>query len=306
MTSPSDTALTGLWAAYRTWAATARYHKDAIDRLTLWSLRLGIGGAIVATLGQQIGPLATVGWLSNGLGGIGAAGVALAAYLSKQAQANDREGVWTRCRSAAESLKSGIFLYRAAAPPFDGADRIGQVRTQTEKVLQQMTGVEPRQPGPEPAPALGPLTVDQYVAERVTDQIGWYERRASEHQRDADRCRRATAALMAISALLAVASSLSAVSVWAPVVATVTASITAHLKNRRYQMLTAMYQGTGLRLRLLLGEWAASGKADADTAERNTFIRRCEDTMSNENGAWVALWSKEDAAPAGGAVTPTA
>ena len=44
---PSDPALDGPWSAYQTWAATARYHKDSIDNLTRWSLRLAIGGVAV-------------------------------------------------------------------------------------------------------------------------------------------------------------------------------------------------------------------------------------------------------------------
>ena len=296
---PSDPALDGPWTAYRTWAATARYHKDAIDILTRWSLRLAIGGAVVATLGEQIGPVVpALPWLSKALGAVGAAAIALAAYLSRQAQADDREGIWTRCRSAAESLKSAIFLCRASAPPFDGADRAARIRSQTEKAMEDMNGVEPRQPGPEGPPQLTPLTVDGYIAERVGKAVDWYRDRAAKHQDSADLCRQGTAVLMGISALLVVASAVSQLSMWAPVLGTITASITAHLKNQRYQMLIAMYLSTALRLELITGEWAATGKTDPDRAERNTMIQRCEETMASENGSWLALWSKKDSAKA--------
>src|SRR5262249_28292371 len=152
MTTPSD-SLSGPWTAYRSWAETARYHKEAIDRLTRWSLWLGIGGALLAPArgpGEGVGG----GAVARGRGGNGVGAIALAAYLSQQAQANDRETVWTRSRSAAESLKSCIILYRAAAPPFDGPDRATQIRSQTEKVREQMSGIEPRPPGPESPPEL--------------------------------------------------------------------------------------------------------------------------------------------------------
>jgi hypothetical protein len=295
------------WSAQRAWAVTAGYHKGIADRLTRWSLGLGIGGAIVATLGQQVKTLVAVDWVPMVLGGAGAAAIALGAFLSRQAQADDRERVWTRCRSAAESLKSGIFLYRAAAPPFDGADRVAQIGALTEKVLKEMEGIERRAAvASQTPPALGPLTVDQYIAERVQEQVAWYERRAREHQTAADRFRLATTVLGAISALLALASTVTALSAWAPVVATATASITAQLKNRRLQTLTAMYDSTALRLRLLLGEWAESRKADTDSAERNAFIRRCEETMANENGAWLAMWKKDAGAAAPAGATPKA
>jgi hypothetical protein len=99
--------------------------------------------------------------------------------------------------------------------------------------------------------------------------------------------------------LLTLASAVSAVSSWAAVISTVTAAIAAHLKNRRYQTLTATYQSTALRLGLLKSDWAASGKTDNDKPERDTFIQRCEETMSTENGAWVALWSNNGPEPGG-------
>lgn len=136
--------------------------------------------------------------------------------------------------------------------------------------------------------------MDQYIAKRVDDQVSWYNMRAGEFQRKADLCRNTTAVLGAFSALLTLASAVSAISSWAAVIATVTAAITAHLQNRRDQMLTATYQSTALRLMLLKSDWAASGKTDNDKFEPDTFIQRCEETMSAENGAWVALWSNKD------------
>ena len=286
----SDPALRAPWTAYRTWACTAVFHKQAIDRLTLWSLRLGIAGAIIATLAQLIhtGP----SWLAKSVGGLGAAIVALAAYLSKQAQANDRSVTWTKSRSAAESLKSGIILYRVSAPPFDGADRASQLRMRVENLLDSLKSVESRQPDDKPVPS-GTMSLDEYINGRVQDQVAWYRKRAGEYQKKADLFRQITAVLMGVAAILAVASALKEVSVWAPVVATIIGAITAHLKNQQYQMLITMYTSTALRLDLLAGEWAASGKTDQDKAERDTFIKSCEDTMSAENGAWVGLWSKK-------------
>lgn len=287
---PSDPALKGPWTAYRTWACTAVFHKQAIDALTIWSLRLGISGAILATVAQQIhaGP----SWLAKGLGGLGAAIVALAAYLSKQAQANDRSATWTKSRSAAESLKSGIILYRLSAPPFDGADRASQLKTRVEDLLGGLKNIESRPPDDKAVPS-GTMSLDEYIKGRVEDQIIWYRKRAGEYQKKADLYRRVTAVLMGVAAVLAVASTVKGVSVWAPVVATIIAAITAHLKNQQYQMLITMYTSTALRLDLLAGEWAASGKTDQDKAERDTFIKSCEDTMSAENGAWIGLWSKK-------------
>jgi len=127
---------------------------------------------------------------------------------------------------------------------------------------------------------------------RVDDQIKWYQSRAGQYQDKSGNLRNWVFALGAASVLLGLASTMNAVSVWIAVIATITGAITAHVKNQRYQDLTAMYSTTALRLGLLKSEWAGSQKTDADETDRDAFIRRCEETMSLENGAWTALWSQ--------------
>jgi hypothetical protein len=206
--------------------------------------------------------------------------------------AGNRDKLWIRCRAAAESLKSEIYLYRAAVAPFDGADRGKQLNDRVEKILQELKDIEPRQPAAETAPPLNPLTVDAYIAERVDDQIRWYKQRAGEFQAASGQYRNWVFVLGALSVLLGLASSFEPISVWIAVIASVTGALTAHTKNQRYQELTAMYSTTALRLQLLQSEWAGSQKTEADKPERDAFIRRCEETMALENGAWLALWSQ--------------
>jgi hypothetical protein len=273
-----------------------------MDRDTRRSLWLGIAGAALATLGQQLTPLAPkeglVVWLFKAPGVLGSCAVALSAYLAKQALADNRIQAWTRARAAAESLKSGIFLYRASAPPFDGPDRVKQLVSRVDNVLDGLKDLETR-PADGASPPAGQLEIERYITDRVDEQIKWYEDRAAEHQGKADKYRRATGWLGGLGALLALATTSVPVSAWAAVVATITAAITAHLKNQQHQTLAANYQSTALRLRLIKTEWFGSGKTDADKAERNQFIQRCEDTMAAENGAWGALWSQKDGSAPG-------
>ncbi|HSF59632.1 MAG TPA: DUF4231 domain-containing protein, partial [Candidatus Binatia bacterium] len=295
----ADPSLSGPWAAYRTWAATARYHKSAIDFWNSWSLRLAVSGAILAALGQQLMLFApeegSLRILYSAPGILGAGVIALAAYFSSQALAENRERIWIKCRSAAESIKSLLLLYRAAVSPFDGLDRGAQLRQRVDKILREVKEIELRQSPSESVPDLHPLAVEEYIAERVDDQIGWYQRRAREYQEKSDAFRRYIFGLGAASVLLGLASAISAVSAWIAVIATITAALTAHMKNQRYQSLIAMYSATALRLGLLKSEWAESRKTDGDKADRDAFIQRCEETMALENGAWVAQWSEQHA-----------
>jgi hypothetical protein len=297
--SPADPALSGPWAAYRIWAATARYHKNAIDFWNSWSLRLAISGAILAALGQQVMLFApnegNLRMLYSAPGVLGAAVIALAAYFSSQALGENRERIWIKCRSAAESIKSLLLLYRAGVRPFDGRDRGAALRQRVDKILQEVKEIELRHPQSESVPDLHSLTVEEYIVARVDDQISWYQQRAREYQKKSDSFRRYVFGLGALSVLLGLASAITAVSAWIAVIATITAALTAHMKNQRYQTLIAMYSATALRLGLLKSEWAESRKTDADKADRDAFIQRCEETMALENGAWVAQWSEQRA-----------
>jgi hypothetical protein len=224
---------------------------------------------------------------------LGAAAIALAAYFSAQALGENRERIWIKCRSAAESIKSALILYRASVRPFDGLDRSAQLRQSVDKILQEVKEIELRQPPSESVPDLHPLTVEEYLVERVDDQINWYQQRAREYQKKSDGFRRYIFALGAMSVLLGMASAMNVVSAWIAVIATIMAALTAHMKNQRYQSLIAMYSATALRLGLLKSEWAESRKTDRDKADRDAFIQRCEETMGLENGAWVAQWSEQ-------------
>jgi hypothetical protein len=53
------------------------------------------------------------------------------------------------------------------------------------------------------------------------------------------------------------------------------------------------YQSASWRLIALKGEWAASHKTEANTDDRNAFIRSCEDVLAIENGAWVGARSPQ-------------
>jgi hypothetical protein len=162
-----------------------------------------------------------------------------------------------------------------------------------DKILQEVKEIGLRQPQSESVPDLYPLTVEEYIVARVDDQISWYQQRAREYQKKSDIFRRYIFGIGALSVLLGLASAISAVSAWIAVIATITAALTAHMKNQRYQTLIAMYSATALRLGLLKSEWAESRKTDADKADRDAFIQRCEETMALENGAWVAQWSEQ-------------
>lgn len=274
------------------WAMTSRYLKAQIDLLTNWGLGLAIAGAVLTTVAEQFFPsnVGTPTLIQRVPGAIGALAVAIAAFLVSKATERTRVQGWTKARSTAESLKSLVTLYRASVPPFDGADRGKQLLDRSAKAVVGLETITPRSPDGKQCPAT-PLTVDSYITERIQEQEKWYNDCADAHQKSADQCRVALFVLGLVGAILAVAVWAASLSAWAALVATITAAITAHLKNQQHEMLAATYRRTAAQLGSITSEWAASGKTENDKTERNAFIARCESTMATENGAWAGLWT---------------
>lgn len=290
-----DKALDVPWHAYRTWAGTARFLKSDLNSWTQLTLRLAVAGALLAAVGQEFNALKIFqDWpvIAKGPGVLAAVAVALAAFFAKEALTGNKTADWIKARSAAESLKSLVYLYRAGAPPFDTADREKVLFDRVSAVEQSVTSVQTRSMPPDATPPdLSPLTVDEYIAKRVDDQIGYYDRRAGEYQKTNDTLRNTVFWLGALSVLLGIVATYGVVAALVALIATLTASLSAHSQNQQYQTLIVTYQATSRRLLALKGEWIASHKTDADTAERNGFIRSCEDALALENGAWAGQWS---------------
>ena len=148
------------------------------------------------------------------------------------------------------------------------------------------------------------LTVGNYIDDRVVEQINWYRKRAVEFQGQSDRYANTLKFLGIVGVLLGVISAMAVIAAWLAVIATLTTAITAYVKNHRYQSLIGVYLSTATRLELLKDQWLDSGKTDADKADRDNFIQRCEETLALENSAWVAQWRDQSQQQA--AVAPTA
>jgi hypothetical protein len=244
---------------------------------------------VIGTLGQVINP-SPASTTSKVAGIAGSIVVALAGVAATQATAGSRDKLWIKARAPEKASRPAYSGCCASAPPFDGADRANVLADKAEKTMLDLKGVELR-PGTIKDPPR-PLTVEDYIKARVDDQINFYNSTAIKHQERADFWRFCGLVAASSGAILGTVSALFSLAPWVALLSTVVTSLTADVKGQQYESMIALYQATASRLSLLKDKWLDSGKSDADTAERNTFIKSCEDTMSLENGAWVAKWAE--------------
>ncbi len=278
---------------YRQCAATSAYHKSQLELLTRISLWLGILGATIGTVAYYVAPSPTL-VLSKVLGVSAAVVVALAGLAATQATSGGRDKTRIRCRAPAEALKSAVYLHSASVPPFDGHDRAVVLGELVEKTLKDLAGMGLR-PGKMDKEPPGALAVADYIAQRVDDQIKYYSRSAERLQSKADYWQYCLMAGAGLSVAIGAVSAAFSLAPWVALLATLTTSVTAYVKNQRYESMEGLYQATATRLQLLKDQWLDSGKGDTDKADRDSFVRRCEETMALENGAWVAQWSEQPA-----------
>jgi len=298
---PFGLALENVWADYRRCAARSRALKRRLDAIRLWALALFIGGAALSVLSAQL-PLSDA--LVEVLALVSAAAIALSAYLTAQALDAGLERGWIEVRSVAEGLKSEAHRFLAKAPPYDAADAPERL-AETVRALRLRLRLgefahigEAERLAGLPRSWLGP---DEYVQQRARDQIDYFERRAAEHARNAQRLKLCTIALGAVGVVLAAAHGVypqaDALPAWLGVIGTVSGAVTTYLFANRLLFLTASYETTALRLRFALEDWSRVPK-EGQAAALGAFVGKVEDILLLENRQWVAEFDRPPEKPA--------
>jgi hypothetical protein len=292
-----NSAMKYIWSQYRTWAMTARKHKDQVSRWRDIVLMLSIGGAVLGILGQQLqGSRELTAWPSQVLGLLSGAALGLAAYFSKELFSPDQEGNGVRARATAEALKSEAYLLATGVGPYNDVASIDElfanldtIRTTAGNVASLTTTEAERLAGIPSAP----MTIDEYLEQRVDDQISWYSSQARANTTKLSRGRTLSLILGAVAVVLGLLASKNlSVAAWIAVIGTITAAIAARQYAGRYQFLIASYQAAAEKLARLKARWEIERKMRPGTAADQKFILACEETISAENSGWMAEWTR--------------
>ena len=144
------------------------------------------------------------------------------------------------------------------------------------------------------------LTRDQYVKERVRQQIERFYRPKADAYRKAARTLRSVELALSlfatvVTAVVGVAGKevlgfkFDLVAITA-VLTTVAGAILAHIEAGRYDFMVTAYRATARRL---ANELANVKNVNALSSEDwSAFVDRCENIIAEENANWMAKWSK--------------
>ena len=299
----SNSALAYVWGKYCEYALTSRKRKDELTKWRFRVLIFGIIGAILGTLCQESIRLgfnngSNLSWVPFILGFSSAAAIGLATYFGKELVNPYQEQRWIRSRSMAEALKSEIYLFRSNSPPYD-TDRKREKLIENAVELLKKVGDLPTEIISEEQKQKGlptdELTVEEYIQNRVNDQINNFYRPSSDELKQKMKRNKNIGLSLGVFAIALGALGLTGWTAgWIAVVSTIAASITAFAYAGRYQYLIISYQTTANKLEQLRVLWESKGKTDNDTKERNEFIRECEAVISIENSAWMVEMAKSE------------
>lgn len=292
MTEPFPPALRLTWDRQSVWSQVAEQLRSAIRVSRTLVLGLSMVGAVLAAVAVSISVDTTVGAALS----IASAASLLSVPIVRSRA--DRQAIsdWTQARSAAEALKSEVFLYLTRTGAYAGGDRdnvlsksLDAMEQEASELLHYGLGIDAVDRDP---PAVRDL--ESYIAGRVRDQIDTYYRpEAANLKRRVTQMRRTELGLALVGAILAAvagATGAEGIGVWVPVVTTIAGAVTSHATAERYDFLLVTYAKTAADLERLCRRFhAAAGISDEE------FVRACERLISLENGGWRAKLMNADA-----------
>jgi hypothetical protein len=285
------------------WSQTADALKSTIDHARWWVFALSITGAVLATVASQMGVAAgcvpaAIGGPRAGVAIAAAVSLAFATFFTQRLLGVEHVTAWVRARAIAERLKREAFKFAAGAAPYDDPDRaraaplLDDERAKIEADGDDLLGLQVSAADKGSLPR-GPLTPDQYIAQRVNRQIEYFLPRAERYREIAVALRRTELALAAAATLITAIVSVTGKSVvWGvtfdlaaltAVLTTIAGAVLAHIEAQRYDFLVMTYRATARRLR---------ERADRSHQPWSDFVNDCENILAAENTSWIAKWTK--------------
>jgi hypothetical protein len=296
------------WRDQAVWAETANRLKRDLTRWRTGALIAGVLGAFLATLSAALGGAdENWEWLATTCALAGAVVLAVVPYVTRTKASQERVRQWVRARSTSEALKEEIYRYLVAAPPYapraNPADLISR-REEIKEAVKDLNALAAEVVPPEKELLLS-LTRDEYVAQRVNEQIeGYYVPKGRTNARIASRLHEAEFILGLIAVVLAAMAGaaattgwerLDSLGAWVAVVTTAGAAVTAHLAAGRFNHQAMTYFATANRLTSLRDVWHVDPKRE-EQARFAQFVDGCENAISIENEAWLAEWTRAERA----------
>jgi hypothetical protein len=301
--------LQATWDQQARCSAEADKFKSQIDRWRGVAAIAGVVGVVLETLAASLSALGDAAILVRTILALIGAVVLVAVPIAVSRTSTEHVRDWTRARSAAEGLKEKIWRFLAGGPPYGVGRDPGQLVKDRTRIVADVNDLTARAGAitlSERNRPLQPVTADEYIKQRVDQQIDeYYTAKGTAYAGKAERWRFYAfwlGVLAAAAAALAGASTggfaqlawLPGLGPWAAALTTTGAAITAHVAAARYDELTVNYLATANRLTELRDQFTFDPQRQ--TPDRIAkFVDDVESAISTENESWRAVLSERKA-----------
>jgi hypothetical protein len=281
------------------WSSTANAIKRRVGNVRWLTFSFSVLGALLATIASQL----PQGQVRLFTAIVSAVLFTVVAFLTARFLTDDKVSAWIRARAASEALKREAFKHAASAEPYldpNTRDKVlNQQRELIEKNVDDIIGYTVSTTGEGSAPRKV-LSRDEYVQGRIEQQRKYYHSNADAAQRTARNLRAVEFSLALAAAIL---TALVGVAGKTPlgirfdfvaltaVLTTIASAVLSHIEASRLDTIVVTFRAAARRLG---NEIAGLENAAAlSPADWSGFVNRCEAIISEENGGWVAKWSKK-------------
>jgi hypothetical protein len=292
--------LATLWEQQSQWSSAASIYKGSHRSWNGPLIIFGFIGVVFSTISPFVVAQTTAkpeDWtlVQFVLAVMGPAVVAVAAVLTREILGPKSEQKWIKAREVSEALKAEGYIFAVSAPPyFDPATAPTLLAAKIGELTTGIDGLGPLPPPKEtPDRNLRPLSLQEYIDQRVKAQRAYHDGDARRYAGTLARWRAVAIVLMAVSATLGIIAGFgkqASINVWVAVVSTALATLTAYVTASRFEFLAATYAATSERLQSLVTTWEAQQNPTA--AEKDRFVLDCEAVLAAQNRTWADELSK--------------
>ena len=234
---------------------------------------------------------------------------ALGFLFSGKSMNTGQEHEWVLTRAIAETAKSEAYRFLTRSKPYDNADPAVNEETLGNNAAEYRekipAGYAPPSGEAQRLSGLPTdwLTMDEYLARRVKDQIAYYRAKSLYHHKAAKLGKSFTLALGAASMGLGsihIGESLASAAPWMallpsaswiPVIASISGAVTTYHFQNRFHFVAQIFEMSAKRLERVLEAWGRV-PAQQKPARQSEFINKFEEILTYENKQWVGEFDK--------------
>jgi hypothetical protein len=284
------TSLESMALDQQRWWATALEMKHSSHARFMLMVGLTVASAFLEALAMQLHSYPAA---SQIVGYSGALALALVLVIRTRGLCAERLHAWVLAYAAAQALKSEMYQYRTSCGPYAAhlsEDTEVTLLQRSNAIVEKLSSIQKyaMEPKPKKAALLGPLSADDYIAERVEGEIKNFQRLTVNLINVQEAWLKKEHFVLIGGILLAVILTFThnqTYGVWVAVIAVLSLASGVTAKAERYATLAVESQAMPDRLSGILASW----RANHGTLDQ--LVEQVEALLLAQTQAWIVAAS---------------